>query len=143
MQIEYNFVETEFTIPKEKEFRSVVESIFKDFEIAPVDINYIFCTDEFLLDINWKYLDHDTYTDIITFESSHPELPADIYISIERVEENAKQFNINFITELYRVMIHGVLHLCGINDARPEEKLQMREYENLYLSKINSNENKL
>lgn len=94
-------------------------------------LNYVFCTDLYLLDINIRYLKHDTYTDIITFDQSETKgnVEADIFISTERVKENAHQQNSSYHTELLRVMIHGVLHLCGYKDKTPEDKNQMREEE--------------
>lgn len=102
------------------------------------EINYIFCSDEYLLAINQSYLDHDTYTDIITFDTSHSplEIAGDIFISAERVTENAKNYQVSFHNELYRVMAHGILHLCGYNDSTKEEIKKMRERESFYLKKI-------
>lgn len=101
-------------------------------------LSYIFCTDQFLLKLNQQYLNHDTFTDILTFSLSNSPLPiiAEIYISIERVKENASGLNIDFATELKRVMIHGILHLCGYEDHTPEEKKLMREKEDFYLKQI-------
>ena len=98
-------------------------------------IQYIFCDDAFLLDVNKQYLNHDTLTDIITFRySEHPApLESDIYISIERVKENALQLSIQFENELHRVMVHGVLHLLGFKDKTAKEKGLMREEEDFYL----------
>ena len=99
------------------------------------DINYIFCDDVYLSEINFKYLKHDTLTDIITFSNSnHPSIiSGDIYISVERVIDNAKSLNLAFEKELSRVIIHGILHLIGYNDHTPEEKQQMRSKEDYYL----------
>jgi len=99
------------------------------------DISFVFCDDNYLLKINSEFLDHDTYTDIITFNYSvGNELISEIYISTERVEENAIKYNETFENEIHRVMIHGVLHLCGYNDKLAEEKQIMRDKENHYLS---------
>ncbi|WP_162416678.1 rRNA maturation RNase YbeY [Cyclobacterium roseum] len=104
-------------------------AIKKGFRIQ--SLNYIFCTDPYLLAINISYLNHDTYTDIITFDQSETigEIEADIFISTERVKENASQQDSDYQTELLRVMIHGVLHLCGHKDSSPKEKSQMRKEE--------------
>lgn len=100
-----------------------------------VTLNYIFCSDEYLHQINLEYLDHDTLTDIITFPYSDPPLiHGDIFISIERVRENADMLAIDFTDELHRVMIHGVLHLCGYGDKSAEEKKRMTEKEDEALS---------
>lgn len=90
-------------------------------------LNYIFCSDDYLYRINLEYLAHDTLTDIITFPYTEPPLVSgDIFVSIERVRENARQFGVAFERELHRVMIHGVLHLCGQGDKTAEEKQEMR-----------------
>ena len=99
------------------------------------EINYIFCTDEYLSDINVKYLKHNTLTDIISFDYSIGHLlSGEIYISIDRIKENAKLYNSTMIDELHRVMIHGVLHYCGYPDKTKEEKVLMRRKEDYYLS---------
>ena len=105
------------------------------------DINYIFCSDNYLHQINFQYLDHDTFTDIITFDQSDKDqIEGDIFISIDRVHENANERNISFVNELHRVMIHGILHLLGYNDKTPKEKQLMREKEDECLSLRNLNE---
>jgi len=99
-------------------------------------INFIFTSDTFLLNVNKEYLNHDTLTDIITFDQSiNPEIiEADIYLSIERIKENSRTYGIPFEEELHRVMIHGVLHLLGYNDKEATEKEEMRKKENHYLA---------
>jgi|TARA_B110000495_G_C22599916_1_gene358868 rRNA maturation RNase YbeY len=99
-------------------------------------INYIFCTDEYLLGVNREYLDHDFYTDIITFNNSENEgfLESDIFISVDRVLENAKDNKVEFECEIARVMIHGILHLIGFNDKTEEEQNLMTRMENENLS---------
>jgi probable rRNA maturation factor len=96
-----------------------------------------FCSDEYLLDINKQYLNHDTYTDIVTFDSSEEEdvISGDIFISIERIRENATKFAVTERDELHRVIIHGVLHLCGYYDKNKEDKELMTSKENQYLEK--------
>jgi rRNA maturation RNase YbeY len=103
-------------------------------------VSYVFCTDEFLLKLNQQYLKHNTLTDILTFTLSETSLPiiSEIYISIERVKENAEKLNVSFVEELYRVMIHGILHLCGYADHSHFEKQEMREKEDFYLSQLSS-----
>lgn len=100
------------------------------------DLNFIFCNDDYLYKLNNKYLKHRTLTDIITFphEDNVDRISGDIFISIERVRENAKKFHQLTETELKRVMIHGVLHLIGFKDSTPDEKLLMRKKEDFYLS---------
>jgi len=98
-------------------------------------INYIFCNDTYLHRINVEYLDHDTYTDIITFPYASDTIESDIFISIDRIRENAKTFDVTFERELYRVMIHGVLHLLGYADKTEEEQKAMRAREDFYLQR--------
>ncbi|MDF1671994.1 MAG: rRNA maturation RNase YbeY [Vicingaceae bacterium] len=99
------------------------------------EISYIFCSDDFLHKINLEHLDHDTYTDIITFNYCEKDiLNSDIFISIDRVKENAKTYNVDFINELHRVIVHGVLHLVGYNDKTDEQQEEMTAKEDFYLS---------
>ncbi len=98
------------------------------------DINYIFCSDDELLEINIQHLNHNTYTDIITFDYTEGnKISSDIFISIDRVEENAKKFKVSFEEELHRVMIHGILHLCGYKDKSKADAELMRKKENASL----------
>ena len=102
------------------------------------DLNVIFCSDEHLKEINIKYLNHDYYTDIITFDYSEKNLiNGDLFISTDRIKENSSINKVKFIVELYRVIIHGVLHLCGFNDKTSAEKKVIREKEDYFLSLIN------
>lgn len=98
------------------------------------NINYIFCNDEYLLSINQEYLKHDDYTDIITFGYESNPIVADIYISKERTDENAKKYEVGSDAELKRVMAHGLLHLIGYKDKSSEEKEEMRKMENQALN---------
>ena len=101
------------------------------------DINYIFCSDDYLLDRNIKYLKHDSLTDIITFNYCEGnKINCDIMISIDRVKENSSIFESSFLEELYRVMIHGILHLVGYDDKTEKEKNIMRKKEDFYLKKL-------
>jgi len=99
-------------------------------------ISFIICPDTYLHELNLKYLNHDTYTDIITFDYSDDTrlLSGDIFISLDRVKENAKHYHVSFVKELHRVMIHGLLHLAGYKDKTSEEKMAMRAKEDYYLS---------
>ena len=109
------------------DFKSVIEE--KDFELG--EINYIFCNDEYLHKINVEFLQHDTYTDIISFDYTlGKNISGDIYVSIERVKENAQKFNVTFDNELHRVIIHGILHYLGYKDKTEEQKKEMRNKEN-------------
>lgn len=101
------------------------------------DLSYIFCTDEYLLNINISFLDHNTYTDIITFDYSaspdSPEIEGEIYISIDRVKENAQNLHQSFDNEISRVLAHGILHLCGYKDKTENEETLMRSKEDFYI----------
>ncbi|MFS2295408.1 MAG: rRNA maturation RNase YbeY, partial [Actinomadura sp.] len=99
------------------------------------EISFIFCSDNYLLEMNRTYLNHDTFTDIITFDNSTVpgKLAGDIYISLPRIRENAKIFGVPEDAELCRVMIHGILHLCGYGDKKKDEKVLMREKEDTYI----------
>jgi len=100
------------------------------------ELNYIFCSDSYLLQINRQYLNHDTYTDIITFDNSADEksIVGDIFISIDRIRENAAKFKVTETDELHRVIIHGALHLLGYDDKKPADKKKMTEKEDFYLN---------
>lgn len=104
------------------------------------ELSFIYCSDEYLLSINQQYLNHDTYTDIITFDNSEIEnvLSGDIFISYERVKENASIYKVSTTHEMHRIMIHGVLHLCGYLDETKQEKDKMTEKEDFYLNELNS-----
>lgn len=103
------------------------------------DINIIFCDDEYLLNVNRQYLNHDYYTDIITFDYSEEEMVSgDLFISIDRVRENAEEFHQLFSEELHRIMVHGVMHLCGYQDKEPLEKTEMTGKEDFYLKKLST-----
>lgn len=100
------------------------------------DVVYIFCSDEKILELNKQYLNHDYYTDIITFDYSEGSLiSGDIFISIDTVKINSEEFKVSFEAELKRILIHGILHLCGQDDKTPELRFEMTEKENLALSR--------
>lgn len=127
--ISYNY-ETEFELSNEESFSKWISAIIESESKKEGEINYIFCDDEYLLEINQQYLDHDTLTDIISFDYSvGNELHGDIFISIERVRENAVDFNVSFDEELKRVMAHGVLHYCGYKDKTDSDEQLMRSKE--------------
>ncbi len=132
--IHYNS-ETEFELKNQKNISNWIEKSIQNEEHKLEEISYIFCNDKYLLEKNMQFLDHDTLTDIISFDYSVGKIiSGDIFISIERVKENANKFKVNFIDELHRVMIHGVLHYCGYKDKTEDEKKTMRSKENYYLS---------
>ncbi len=131
-----HYQDIQFKLPDKTKTLSWILETIKSKGKECGDINIIFCSDEFLLNINKEYLHHDYYTDIITFDhSDNPDfLESDIYISVDRVKENAIEYDISFIDELHRVMIHGVLHLLGLNDKTKSEKEEMRKIEDHYLA---------
>lgn len=125
-----------FTLKNKTKLRRWIKDTIQQNNNTLQFINFIFTSDKFLLNVNKEYLNHNTLTDIITFDQSiDPEvIEADIYISVERIKENSKSFKISFEDELHRVMIHGVLHLLGYNDKEESEKEEMRKKENHYLA---------
>ena len=128
--------DVDFTLPEQNNVSTWIEEIIQLENKSLQSLNYIFCSDEFLLKINQDYLQHDFYTDIITFDQSEDpdQIEGEIYISIDRVKENSEEFNKPFQSELHRVMIHGVLHLIGYGDHTDIEKEQMRKKEEACLS---------
>ncbi len=127
--IEFSY-ECDFKLENESQYSHWVNRIIISEGLGSSTINYIFCGDQYLLEINQKHLYHDTFTDIITFDYSEGRvLSGDIFISVDRVKENAKIYNISFQHELLRVMAHGILHLTGFNDKTKEEILEMRHKE--------------
>ncbi len=127
--ISFNY-ETEFELSNEDQISTWISSVIQSENKKEGDINYIFCNDEYLLNLNEQYLDHDTLTDIISFDYSvGNELHGDIFISIQRVQENAQDFNVTFQEELKRVLVHGVLHYCGYKDKTEQDEQIMRNKE--------------
>jgi probable rRNA maturation factor len=124
-------------IPRRK-LKLFINDIFKVEGKVLAELSYVFCSDEYLLNINRQFLNHDYYTDIITFDISETKekVQGEIYISIERVADNAKQLNQTVLDELLRVIFHGALHLCGFKDKTKPQQLQMRSKEDYYLSKF-------
>lgn len=131
MPINFHFQNIDVSLNQEKTLKDYIIHLFKEEGISVKQIDYIFCTDEFLLPLNKKYLNHDTYTDILTFDLSEKDakMMAEIYISVDRVKENTKIFKTSFQEELHRVIFHGALHLCGYNDHSEDEKKLMRQKE--------------
>lgn len=121
-----------FDLKPKNRFKSWLRNIATSEGFSIKDLNYIFCTDEYLYNINLEYLKHDTYTDIITFDNSEKktEIEGDIFVSIERIKDNAVNSKIEFDVELKRVLSHGLLHLMGYRDKTKEEKNTMRLMEN-------------
>jgi rRNA maturation RNase YbeY len=127
--ISFNY-ELDFKLGEEAVYSEWISKVISSENKNEGEINYIFCDDDYLVEINQQYLQHDTLTDIISFDYSiGNELHGDIYISIERVRENATDFNVTFDEELKRVLVHGVLHYCGYKDKSEEDENSMRQKE--------------
>lgn len=121
------FSENHFELKNVEEVRTWLLSVIDSEGKAAGEIGYVFCSDEYLLKLNQEFLQHDTLTDIISFDDCIGNLvQGEIYISTERVLENAADFNVSFETELHRVMVHGILHFCGYNDKSEKEAAAMR-----------------
>ena len=122
--------ETDFQLENESDYEQWIDAVIESEGKEPGEINYIFCDDEYLHNINMQYLNHDTLTDIISFDYCIGDLiSGDIFISIERVQDNAKDYEVSFNEELLRVLAHGVLHYCGYKDKTEDEALLMRTKE--------------
>ncbi|MFK7748902.1 MAG: rRNA maturation RNase YbeY [Kordia sp.] len=123
--------ETQFELPNEAQIEQWISKVIESEDKREGDISYIFCDDEYLHKLNVEFLNHDTLTDIISFDNSvGSELHGDIFISVERVADNAKDFGVSTEEELRRVMVHGVLHYCGYKDKTDADQAKMTEKEN-------------
>jgi len=138
--IYFHSLVSEFTLDRKREIKKWLTNIITEKGKSPGQIDFIFCSDEYIWEINREHLNHDYYTDIITFDYSEDEklISGDIFISIDSVSENAKELNIALRNEVERVMVHGVLHLLGYVDATEEEKLLMRSKEDEFLIRLHS-----
>ena len=127
--IDYNY-ETDFELSDEAAISEWISKVILSENKSEGEINFIFCDDDYLLEINKQHLNHDTLTDVISFDYSlGNELSGDIFISVERVIDNANDFKVSFTEELNRVMIHGILHYCGYKDKTEEDEQLMRNKE--------------
>lgn len=136
MPVQFHFADSTIQVPGRKALKSFLETLFKKEGRQLGELSYVFCSDEYLLGINRQFLQHDYYTDIITFDLSSDQLRVDgeIYISTDRVRENALQNKVSLQNELHRVIFHGALHLCGYKDKRKQDKEKMTQAEDKYLS---------
>jgi probable rRNA maturation factor len=127
--ISFNY-ETDFEITNEQQYEEWLSGVIESEDKSEGEINYVFCDDEYLLQKNIEFLDHDTLTDIISFDYTMGNLiSGDIFISVERVKENAVEYGVPFEEELRRVMVHGILHYCGYKDKTEEDGKVMRDKE--------------
>ena len=147
--ISFNY-ETSFKLVRKSDYSKWLSFVIQSEGKKEGDINYIFCDDDFLIEINQQYLNHNTLTDIISFDYSvGNELHGDVFISVQRVRENAIEFDVAFEEELKRVMVHGVLHYCGYKDksAKDEKEMRLKEDEKIKMfhveqkNKTNPNSN--
>jgi len=136
-RIKFFYLHKAFYFPSRKGLKLFLLKLFNSEGFKVQSVNYIFCSDEHLLSLNQAHLKHETLTDIITFQYSAVGDPilSDIYISIDRVGENAKLYKVPFLTELYRVIFHGALHLCGYKDKTKTDIKKMRAAEKKYLTR--------
>ena len=137
--IDFQYIEND-KLSNTEDLNLWLNSVIKEEGMVIGELVYVFCNDEYLLKRNIQFLNHNTLTDVITFDYSEEEIiSGDILISTERVVENAKIFNVNYLTELHRVMVHGLLHLLGYKDKTEKDANTMREKENYYLNKFTNN----
>jgi probable rRNA maturation factor len=132
--IQFHFLQR-ITLENRGQLKVFLGALFRKEKKKLADLQYVFCSDDRLLEINQQFLQHDFYTDIITFPLSDPHqaISGEIYISVDRVRENALAYQSSLKTELHRVIFHGALHLCGFKDKTPREEAIMRKREELYL----------
>ncbi|MDA3616715.1 rRNA maturation RNase YbeY [Polluticaenibacter yanchengensis] len=140
MSVTFSNADKKHSIKNASVVKSFIDSIFDAEGLYEPKLTYIFCSDEYLLNINKQFLNHDYYTDIISFDLSNDHedfVRGEIYVSLERVEDNAKQFDAGVDQELLRVLFHGALHLCGYKDKTKSEIKEMRYKEDYYLRLYN------
>lgn len=127
-----------YTLKKKTMLKAWIKSVIEEEGYALEELNFILCSDEYLLRINQQYLNHDTYTDVITFDNSEElkMIVGDIFISLERIQENAREFKHTVVDELCRVMVHGTLHLLGYKDKGKAAKTLMTDKEDYYLASL-------
>jgi probable rRNA maturation factor len=139
--IDFEFLDVEIPGFDSEFFISSLKSLIGLENYESGEITIVFCTDDYLLEINKTYLNHDFYTDIITFDySGNDFVSGDLFISVDRVKDNAESFSVSFDNELKRVIYHGVLHLCGYKDKTEKDEKEMREKENFYMNQFVSRE---
>lgn len=136
MAITFSYADRQLTLKGKRRLKKFIDSLFCTEGSRLNELSFVFCSDDYLLNINQRFLKHDFYTDIITFDlrsSGDEPVTGEVYISVDRVRENSKDLNTVFSEELLRVIFHGALHLCGYKDKRKSEILLMRQKEGEYL----------
>jgi rRNA maturation RNase YbeY len=137
MPIKFFNEDTNFQLKERNQLKKWINQVIQNEGFIQGDINFIFTSDEYLLNINKEYLSHNYYTDIVTFNyCEEPNINGDIFISIDTIKNNSTRFSVSFLEELHRVMIHGILHLIRYDDQSDEEKDAMRQKENYYLERL-------
>ena len=137
MSVYFHNEDNSYVLPAKRKVKSWLKNSIEHQKMSIGTINVVFCSDQHLLGINIEYLNHDYYTDIITFNYCEAKLiSGDLFISIDRIKDNSKNKKLLFVNELHRVIIHGVLHLCGFNDKTKAEKKEIRQMEDYFLNKI-------
>lgn len=133
-KVSFNYAGRKLNISGKKDLKRFIQYLFQEEKIKLKSLSYIFCSDEDLLEMNKKFLNHDYYTDILTFElSDSNSVEGEIYISSDRVKDNATAHSKTYFEEMLRVVFHGALHLCGYRDKTEEEKMEMRTKEDYYI----------
>jgi len=134
-QVVFHSADVSISLKNKRQVKTLIQEIFKQENYRLKKVAYVFCSDEYLLQLNQQHLHHDYFTDTLTFQLSPTEQPVEgeIYISINRIEENAKLYKVPYENELLRVIIHSALHLCGYKDASKKLKHQMHQKENFYI----------
>jgi probable rRNA maturation factor len=135
MDIQFFFTGQSIALTHRTQLKTFIKRIFKKEKVSAASLTYVFCSDEYLLGINKQFLQHDYYTDIITFDLSSTKgtIEGEVYISLDRVRDNADQLGKTIKNELHRVIFHGALHLCGYKDKKPADEKAMRITEDKYL----------
>jgi len=138
LEISFENADISFQLDNVELYRSWLVQVIELEKAHVAELNYVFCSDDYLHKLNVQYLDHNTLTDIITFPINENPIQSDLFISIDRVRDNAKDFGLSFDEELKRVIIHGLLHLLGFGDKTAAEQKEMRSMEDRYIQKFPS-----
>ena len=137
MPVFFHNEDVDFPIQQKNKKKRWLKAVIDHLDFKLGNISVIFCSDDYLLSLNKKHLNHNYYTDVITFNyCSNKTISGDIFVSVDRVRAFSIDTNTSFLSEINRVIVHGVLHLCGFDDKKPDEILKMRKLEDLYLTKL-------
>ncbi|MBX7051017.1 MAG: rRNA maturation RNase YbeY [Flavobacteriales bacterium] len=137
MTISFHQIDVKYRLKNKRILREWIHDAIRREKLVPGAITIVFCSDNHLLDVNQRFLQHDYYTDIITFDySQENSISGDLFISIDRVKENAQENEVSQENEIQRVIIHGVMHLCGYKDKKKSDQILMRKMEDFYLKKL-------